>query len=589
MFAVWSFSSRYGRRRIRLWGPVIAILFASLVVSLSVWGWMNRRATLAERAARVAESGQLVPAERLAWQVLRKQQEDIEAWIHFLDLHAALLRQAEDRGDDGATNEDAVFADNPIRSAVREPDIRRLLGAVKTPEVATLAKYWYELQASLSTARSEHTPAPATDTTPTSGTAPPATDSPTTAAPPVTSSATPAVAAPDATGITSLANRPAPARLANYLLGRAALKREEWVTAARRFEREGLAFPKSRQRNLRRALAILISHDEWDEARKRARDPRYKGVWDASLRLELAIHDHDWPGILIWGWPAGFAEVEAWPIALAVLSAVLWLLIATRLGRAGDDVPGRRMMYALAFLLGIASVYPTIILIAIEDEFLNLKETGNLVQDTIFYIFGVGLREELSKLLMFLPLVPALKRRGSRIEAMTCGALVGLGFAVEENVQYFHQASASIAMSRFLTANFMHMALTSLVALSVYDAARGRSTSRDAFNVIFPLVVAMHGVYDLLLSNETLGVLSIFSMILLMILAQQFLRQLLIASNTMEQEGVLRLLVASLALLIGVSYLYATTLAGPLIALRIIGLGVLGVGFLIYVFVRELA
>jgi RsiW-degrading membrane proteinase PrsW (M82 family) len=586
MTGVWSFSSRYGRRRVRLWGPVIAILFASLAVSLGVWGWMNRRATLAERAARVAESGQLVPAERLAWQVVQKQPEDLEAWIRFLDLHAALRRQAEESGDDGGASEDAVFADDPIRSAVKEPDIRRLLDGVKSPEVATLAKYWYELQASLTAARSENAPPPVTETV---ATTPPATDTLTTAAPPVTSSAAQAAPTPDATAITSLANRPAPARLANYLLGRAALKKEEWVTAARRFEREGLAFPKSRRRNLRRALAILIGHDEWDEVRKRARDPRYKDVWDASLRLELARHDHDWPGILIWGWPAGFVEVEAWPIALALLSAVLWLLIATRLGRAGDDVPGRRMMYALAFILGIASVYPTIVLIAIEDDVLNLKETGNLVQDTIYYIFGVGLREELSKLLMFLPLVPALKRRGSRIEAMTCGALVGLGFAVEENVQYFHQASASVAMSRFLTANFMHMALTSLVALSVYDAARGRSTSRDAFNVIFPLVVAMHGVYDLLLSNEALGMLSIFSMVLLMILAQQFLRQLLIASNTMEQEGVLRLLVASLALLIGVSYLYATTLAGPLIALRIIGLGVLGVGFLIYVFVRELA
>jgi RsiW-degrading membrane proteinase PrsW (M82 family) len=171
---------------------------------------------------------------------------------------------------------------------------------------------------------------------------------------------------------------------------------------------------------------------------------------------------------------------------------------------------------------------------------------------------------------------------------MTCGALVGLGFAAEENIGYFQHFAASAAISRFLTANFLHMSLTALVALSVFDAARGRSTSRDRFDVIFPLVVCIHGAYDFFLSDAAFSSFSIVSMILLIFVARQFLRQLLIASSRAEEEGVLRLFVTSLALITGVSYIYATTLFGPLLAIRVIALGGIGVAFVLYMFVREL-
>ena len=142
-------------------------------------------------------------------------------------------------------------------------------------------------------------------------------------------------------------------------------------------------------------------------------------------------------------------------------------------------------------------------------------------------------------------------------------------------------------MTRFLTANFLHMSLTALIALAVFDTARGRATQRDSFSAVFPMCVAIHGIYDFFLSAN-LG-LSILSMALFVIISQQFLRQLLIASSTMEQEGVLRLFVASMALLTGLSYIYATTMLGPWIAFQVIAVGLVGVAIVMYMFVRELA
>jgi RsiW-degrading membrane proteinase PrsW (M82 family) len=524
---------RRRRRALKLWVPVVAILIASALIANGVWSWMSRSESF-ERAESVAQMGELETAERLSWKLLRANSSSIEQWIQFIDFHAALLD----------VDEMETLPNAPSRSSIADSDIRKLLASVKDRNVATLATYW--LDAKTTTAK------------------------------------------PDAAAVTALADANPPARKANYLLARAADRDNDWATAAKRFEREGLAFAEGREFHLRHALHLWAKHEAWNDIRARLRDPRYSSVVDSRLRLTLAEHDRDWPRILRYCWAAGFAGVEPWPVALAILNAALWFLLATRLGRLGDGIAGRRSIYAIAFLLGILSVYPTLIMI-IGEDMLGFTESGQPVPDAIFFIFGVGLREELCKLLLFLPLLPALKRRGSRIEAMTAGALVGLGFAAEENLGYFSELSPGVALARFLTANFMHMALTALIALSVYDASRGRSTPRDAFNVIFPLAIGIHGLYDFFLSSPQFAGWGIFSMAMLIIITQQFLRQLLIASSAMEQEGVLRLLVASLALLTGVSYIYATTLVGPGIALRLVGLGVVGVAVMIWVFVRELA
>jgi RsiW-degrading membrane proteinase PrsW (M82 family) len=429
-------------------------------------------------------------------------------------------------------------------SPISDEAIRRQLARIPSGSVATLAAFWYEHVSK--------------------------------------------EAKPDAQTL-ALADATKPPRYANYLLARAALddEDEQWQEAARRFEREGLAFPDD-WRDLERALATYVDHDAWDEVRKRSHDPRYGKVLHASFRLELAIHDRDWAGILVWLWPAGYVATKPWPIALAVLSAVLWLIITTRLGRVIDHVRGRALLYTLAFILGILSIYPTLLISVVEEDIFHFRIVNQTVPDGLYFIFGVGLREEAAKLLLFLPLLPALLRRGSRIEVMTCGALVGLGFAAEENIGYFSQYAAGVALSRFLTANFLHMSLTALAAMSVFDEKRGRSMPHDRFNVMFPLIVLIHGAYDFFLSDPEFSGFSILSMFLLILVAQQFLRQLLIATSRFEEEGVLRLFVWSLTLLTGVSYIYATTLVGPLAAFRLIAVGSVGVAFVIYVFVREL-
>jgi len=528
---------RNDRRLLELWIAVGAILFASIIIGSALWTSSLRTESLDERARRLAAAGDHESAERLYWRALRGRSPDIETLIGFIDNHAELRHQGEDEMFSPGPGPDR--SESPLRGVVSEAQIERLLS--RQPEnVHVLAGYWYRVR--LIDPKTE------------SGAA------------------------------ARLADLQPPIRWANHLLGRAALMTGDAREAARRFDREGLAFPVEARRDLKRALAIWSHVEAWDEIRARVKDRRYASAIGPALRLKLAAHDGRWPEILRWLWPASFEGVEPWPLFLAAVAAILWFGLAARMGRLHDKVPGRGALYLTAFALGVLSIYPTLVVITIEESIFSLRVLGHPLPDLIYFVFGVGLREELAKLLLFLPLLPLLRRRRSRLEAITCGALVGLGFAAEENIVYFHRMDMAAALSRFLTANFMHMSLTALVASAAYEGSHARPGSRDSLQTMLPLAVVLHGAYDFLLVTSA----GIFAMAIFIVLAQQFLRLMMNASSREEQDDVFRLFVGSLAILAGVSYIYAATRVGPAQGFAFIASGLLGMAIMIYMFVREM-
>lgn len=500
------------------------ISVTSFVVALLAWRHIESGLSPSERYARERSNGDDRAAEELAWRMVSRDPARLRWWIRFTDAHADVI-------DDEET------------SSISDAAIRQELAKVSDSRVTAIESYFYALRTS-------------------SGAA-------------------------DPSAVLPLADANPPVPYANFVIGEGAVKKKDQRAAAIRFEREGSSSSEIRENCQRRALLAWIDSGDWAAVRKRVDDPGWAKVIDAALRADLAVHDRDVLGVLLWSWPASYVEMSAWPLVLALIAAALWFWIATRLGRIHDAVTGRVFLYVTSFILGVLSIYPTILTVTIQDE-LGFREVGQFVPDLIYNIFGIGLREEAWKAILFLPLLRALVRRGSRIEAMTCGALVGLGFAAEENIGYF-QHGAENALSRFLTANFLHMSLTALVALSMFDTVRKRTTSLDAFKAVFPLAVAIHGAYDFCLGSHDLPMSSLISIILLVVIARRFLRQLLIASSREDERDVLNLFVAAMAAITGVAYIYATTQVGPFDAFRLISLGTLSVAVMIFIFVRELS
>src|SRR6185436_8651621 len=110
------------------------------------------------------------------------------------------------------------------------------------------------------------------------------------------------------------------------------------------------------------------------------------------------------------------------------------------------------------------------------------------------------------------------------LDALVCGACVGLGFALAENINYIDGGSMGVALSRFLTANFLHISMTALTSSALYDLFAERHHSFDDFSRTLMLVVLGHGAYDFFIVNPQVHEVSFLAMTIFIVLTQQFLR-----------------------------------------------------------------
>jgi RsiW-degrading membrane proteinase PrsW (M82 family) len=373
----------------------------------------------------------------------------------------------------------------------------------------------------------------------------------------------------------------------NHALGREAVKRHDTDDAAMRFEREGLAFPE-RHEDIDRALMLWMSNDAWDHVRERMQDPRVQAAADPMMKYRFAVHERDWKHAAKWLALAWRPRLTLPSLVMTAVAALAWGFFCARLGKLGEKPLRRSLLYILAFLLGVVSIVPTVCLIAVEEAQLRLVETGDATRDILFFVFGVGLREEASKLLLFLPLLPLLRKWGDKLDVLVCGAMVGLGFAAEENLGYLASGDLHTGLGRFLTANFMHVAMTAILASALDDFVRDREKHAADFSKATVTVVVMHGAYDFLLSHEEYGG-SYLAMAVFFVLVRIFLAAVDHARRKADRGLTLtQAFLLAVAVVTGTSAVYAVAAVGLVQGALVMTEGLLGVAILVYAFMRTL-
>jgi len=198
------------------------------------------------------------------------------------------------------------------------------------------------------------------------------------------------------------------------------------------------------------------------------------------------------------------------------------------------------------------------------------------------------LREELSKLLLFLTLLPILIWRKDELEAVIAASFVGLGFAIEENCGYFMTSEASSAPARFLTANFFHIALTGMTGLALYRACTRGAAGINNFLLVFPICVLAHGAYDGLidLPDSDIGGYAA-NLILVVFSAFYFSHVHPLRSNVRSTLGLTGAFVTSISLLAASVIAYEMINLGPAAGLTAIFPQILGSAILLFMFFRE--
>lgn len=319
-----------------------------------------------------------------------------------------------------------------------------------------------------------------------------------------------------------------PVRHANECLGDLHRRAGNTEGAVDYYTREA-RFPDA-QTAREKLISIHCAAGNYGAATAAFQDPRFAGAFSTRARLRALAGSRQWKELIQPLLTFSRDAFQPIPLLLTAISGIVWLAIAIQAIQPPRWFCFRTVAPAIAVLAGMASTLPTLFAVLWQEEVWGLKHTGDFLSDLPYYILGVGPREELIKLAFVLPFLPVLLARKDRLAALIVAGAVGLGFGVQENLQYFAEAGATAAFARFLTANFFHFAATGLIGLALFDCCRAPRSGILPFLGTVAAVVLAHGCYDAFIIQGpdliALNLISTMSFMLLSLFFFQKLRQL---------------------------------------------------------------
>jgi RsiW-degrading membrane proteinase PrsW (M82 family) len=266
-----------------------------------------------------------------------------------------------------------------------------------------------------------------------------------------------------------------------------------------------------------------------------------------------------------------------------------WLLFLLQAGQARGWRDLRLWAPLAGLALGVVSIWPTVILIFYQEHRWGIVESEDLAGGIRFFVAGVGLREELSKLVCFLPLLPLVVRARDELAALVAAACVGVGFGMEENVNYIFGSVGTVTTGRLLTAVPFHMAATGLAGLAAYRACRWPKEWGPQFVAVFGVLVLAHGVYDSLIVLPQLEPYAVGSWVIFVLLTYQYFRELrplrAARADTISLTANFLFCVATVA---AATFVYLSAAAGWRAAATAQGQSIAAEAVMVYLFLREM-
>jgi len=165
----------------------------------------------------------------------------------------------------------------------------------------------------------------------------------------------------------------------------------------------------------------------------------------------------------------------------------------------------------VAFIIGGCTPFLSLYVYSVLDK-VGFTENGELLNDALFSILGIGLNEELSKLAGIVVVFVLLRKQiDEPIDFLVYAGITALGFSLVENYNYFYNHGLKIITSRTFYSALEHIINTSII---VYGLCRARLFNRGNFFLNsaagFTIAVLSHGLFDFFLTDSFLGVFTPF-------------------------------------------------------------------------------
>ena len=196
----------------------------------------------------------------------------------------------------------------------------------------------------------------------------------------------------------------------------------------------------------------------------------------------------------------------------AIISVVVWIDYF----RWIDVFESERLRHlTLALLIGCGTPFLCLEVYSFFDM-LGFHENGELINDLIYSVFGIGLNEELSKIVGVVIAFQLLKKHiNESIDHLIYAGMVALGFAMVENFTYIERYGIDIITQRSFYSVLEHIINTSLIVYGYYRL-KVFNKGNQYTNVIvaFFAAISSHGLFDYFIINPHF---SFFSPILVII------------------------------------------------------------------------
>ncbi|MEI6891343.1 MAG: PrsW family glutamic-type intramembrane protease [Pontiella sp.] len=333
-----------------------------------------------------------------------------------------------------------------------------------------------------------------------------------------------------------------------------------------------------------RLVGAFLRLKKYDALEALGNDPEFKEFITPNILQEIARARSDWPNIVKYHFASAYGGMHPTMALLALLSGLVWAIILIRFNGSFSNV----WIYSVpALVLGALSAHATLFCIFwLEGRF--GMAFGTQIYQQLIYCLGIGLREEGMKLLLFVPLIPFLWKR-TDLEILTVAGLVGLGFAMEENINYFEATAGLGAMARFATANFLHLALTAMCGLTLTRALVHRGEDIQHALVTFVLAVAIHSFYNAFLMVPAWVDYSWLTYTVFVLMGYQYfgwLRHLRDEWN--DPISITATFTYGIILVTGFTFILAAWDLGPVLAIQAVVGEAIGIAIILVLFYREI-
>ncbi|MBP83701.1 MAG: hypothetical protein CMO61_07620 [Verrucomicrobiales bacterium] len=310
-------------------------------------------------------------------------------------------------------------------------------------------------------------------------------------------------------------------RYRNEFLGDLYILDKNYAAATNFYSREAQQFPESSYAQRSAVIAALRNNDPVAARLLLSRSEISDRFTDYDL-MNLKADARAWIPLLESTFKYEKAQLLSFFAIPAAFTGLIWYLILTNFWRFDRT---RLIASLFAVALGVLSANLTLYAVMVQERafgFAHAPSSSQLSQ-AIYFIAGVGLREETIKLVCFIPIAIWCAKRKNDLEALILAALVGLGFAAMENISYFRTGLIQQSgLTRLLTANPLHFTLTGLVGYYGYRMIVRKFYGMEEFLATFILAVLFHGAYDAVIMIPEWSDWSILTFILMALLVYRY-------------------------------------------------------------------